>query len=595
MCYNTFIRNTPGIAQGLRRIPMTVDKEAVAFMQKKAVLCALDSQYVHTNLAVYYLKSYADKHATGFCCQILEGTVNESGDRYFDKLCAERPDIVAFSAYIWNIREIKALCQRIRGEMPHVPIVLGGPEVTFNPEEYLGSGLCDYVLRGEGEIAFTTLCDAIAAGQTPPAAEGICRKTPQGVLVSEPTVCEDLAALESPYTPAYLAQLPGKIAYIEASRGCPFSCAFCLSGACRGVRFFPMEQVKRAALLLWRSGVRTVKFIDRTFNADRKRAEEILRFILENYPQEPEVCFHFEVAADRLSESLLSLLETAPKGLFQLEAGLQSFHEPTLEAVARHTDLPKLCTNVRRLLAPGNIHVHIDLIAGLPQEDYSCFRKSFNKAYALQADMLQLGFLKLLYGSALRDSTDAYAYVFDENPPYEIRATAWLTEAEMNKLHEVEDACDRLHNSGRFRQTLRYVLKATGITPFDLFHAFGKKPSLPLDAYTALAFTFFASLDGVDKAVLRDCMCRDRLSSNRSGKLPDCLKIKDSRLAAVSAKLAALPGHAPKPAMRRTVCLLYSEKTVVYADYPMTSGAKNHFDSGVSLKELPFSAFAELV
>ena len=480
--------------------------------------------------------------------------------------------------------------------MPQVPIILGGPEVTFNPEPYLADGMCDYVLCGEGEIAFTRLCDALIADEDILEGCGIAYwdKTARKAVLPEPIVCEDLAELESPYTPEYLAKLPGRIAYMESSRGCPFSCAFCLSGACRGVRNFPMESVKRAILLLWRSGVNTVKFIDRTFNADRKRAEEILLFILENYPNEPSVSFHFEVAADRLAPTTLALLENAPRGLFQLEAGLQSFNPKTLEAVARHTDLDKLCVNVRRLLASGNAHIHVDLIAGLPYEGFDSFRDSFNKAYALHADMLQLGFLKLLYGSALRESADEYAYVFDENPPYEIRSTAWLSAHEMEVLHGVENACDRLHNSGRFGKTLEYVLQSTGLEPFDLLRAFGAKPAMPLDQYTALAFEFFASLDGVERAVLRDKMCRDRLMSNRSGKLPDCLKIKDTRLAAVTAALGAMPLHAPKEHMRRAVCLLYSEKTVVYADYPMNQTVKNRFDGGVELYELPFAAFAAL-
>lgn len=564
-------------------------------MLKKAVLCALDSQYVHTNLAVFYLKSYADKHAA-FSCEILEGTVNEPEKRFFDALCAKEPDIVAFSAYIWNIGEIKALCARLRERFPALPILLGGPEVTFNPEPYLADGTCDFILRGEGEIPFTKLCDALAGEKAIPENCGICyvRKEDGQTVLSEPYVCMDLSELESPYTPEYLAKLPGRIAYMEASRGCPFSCAFCLSGACHGVRNFPLDYVKHAILLLWRSGVKTVKFIDRTFNADRKRAEEILRFILENYPNEPEVSFHFEIAADKLSETILTLLENAPRGLFQLEAGLQSFKPETLKAVARHTDLEKLCENVRRLVSSGRAHVHVDLIAGLPYEGFDSFRDSVDKAYALGAAMLQLGFLKLLYGSALRDSADEYGYVFDEKPPYEIRSTAWLSEKEMAVLHEVEDACDRLHNSGRFCKTLAYVLKTTGFRPFDLFRAFGKKPSMPLDEYTALAFEFFASLDDIDRNVLRDLMCRDRLHSNRSGRLPACLKIKDARLAAVSASLAAMPLHAPKEHMRRTVCLLYSEKTVVYADYPMDSGAKNRFDGGAELHELPFDRFSVL-
>lgn len=573
----------------------------------RAVLCALNSKYVHVNLAVRCLSAYADAHAAHFCCTVIEGTVNEPTETLFRRILEAKPHIVAFSTYIWNVSTVRTLCGRLRSVFPDVPILLGGPEVTYAPHVYLTEGVCDYVLRGEGEKPFTALCNALAAKLPIPTGLGICRRNGEtgeasvaddtsALILEEPYVEEELASLESPYTPAYLAALPGRMAYVETSRGCPYSCAFCLSGVCRGVRFFPMDEVKRFLPLVWSSGAGTVKFIDRTFNADKARAKEILRFISEHRTEiPPDVCFHFEVAADRLDEELLTLLEQAPVGLFQLEAGLQSFNPQTLEAVSRHTDLEKLCTNVRRIAASGRVHIHIDLIAGLPYEDFASFRDSFNKAYALNASMLQLGFLKLLYGSALRDSADAYDYVFDSEPPYEIRSTAWLSAEEMTALHAVEDACDRLHNTGRFRDTLAYVFEVTHLAPFDLFYAFGKKPSMPLDEYTALAFDFFAALPDVDRRILRDKLCCDRLRTNRSAKLPPCLKIPDARLARLTARLADDPHTAPVPGVRRAVCILYSRNELVYADYPACEKSRKSgsFGEETRLHFLPLAAYSE--
>lgn len=536
---------------------------------KRVLLCALNSKYIHVNLAVRYIKAYADAHAPHIDCILLEGTVNEPFEVLKARILAEKPDILAFSVYIWNISTIRALCASLRALLPGVPFLFGGPEITYNPEVYLATRMADYALCGEGERPFTLLCEALATGSPIPHGLGIGRLENGQAILEAPYTEKDLSVLESPYTPEYIGSLRGRIAYAEASRGCPFSCAFCLSSACHGVRHFPMDEVKRFLPLLWNSGAGTVKFIDRTFNADKARAKEILSFILAHRAEIPSpVCFHFEVAADRLDEELLDIFENAPQGLFQLEAGLQSFNPKTLEAVARHTDLEKLSSHVRRIAAAGRVHIHVDLIAGLPYEGLDSFRDSFNRAYRLGASMLQLGFLKLLYGSALRDSADEYDYVFSDEPPYEIRSTAWLSPDEMQKLHAVEDACDRIHNSGRFRESLAYALACAGLEPFDLFLAFGQKPSLPLDEYTALVFEYFAALPGVDRGVLRDKMCCDRLRSNRSGRLPECLKVPDARLSRICAKLERDPLTAPAPGVRRTVCILYSQNAVVYADYP---------------------------
>ena len=538
--------------------------------KKRAVLCALNSQYVHVNLAVHYIKAYADAHSAHVSCMICEHTVNQPLDAVLRDICAAEPDIAAFSCYIWNITRVRELGEQLKARLPHTFIVLGGPEVSSNPDQYLALPWVDYVQCGEGERAMTLLFDRLAQNLPVPDGFGICYKNDSKSHLAPPFFERDLTVLESPYTAEYLAALPGRIAYVEASRGCPFSCAFFLSGACRGVRTFDMAYVKNALLLLWRSGARVVKFIDRTFNADVRRADDILSFLLAHYDTEPRgVCFHFEVAADLLAESTLALLAAAPVGFFQIEAGLQSFNTRTLAAVTRKTDLDKLCRNVRRVVSVGNVHTHVDLIAGLPYEDYAGFADSFDKAYALGADMLQLGFLKLLYGSALRDDANQYGFVFQSEPPYEIRATKWLTEEEVCRLKAAADACDKIHNSGRFRRSLGYVLDVTGMRPFDLFCGFGAAESMPLDAYTARLFAYFGSLAGVDRARLRDLLCCDRLSSGGT-RLPDCLKIPDSRLALAVQALARRPDTAPTPGIQRTVCLLYSQRQAVYADFPPT-------------------------
>ena len=537
-------------------------------ISRKAVLCALNSKYVHTSLALRYIKAYADKHCKNVKCSVAEETINSNLNQTAKKILEGKPDIAAFSCYIWNIEQVLEICTALKKESPQTVIVLGGPEVSFNPKDYLKNPDIDYVQCGDGEKPITVLFDCIATGENIPEGLGICYKYGDEIVVSPPYCEKDLDCIESPYTDEYISEINGRIAYMESSRGCPFSCAFCLSGADGGVRFFSDESTENAILKLWQSGAKTIKFIDRTFNAETSHADRIISFILENRINMPEkVCFHFEVAADILRDSTMNLLKTAPAGLFQIEAGLQSFNHHTLEKVSRKTDTDKICENVKRIISFGNIHTHIDLIAGLPYEDFESFRDSFNKAYSVGASMLQLGFLKLLHGSRLRNQAEDYGYVYSNKAPYEIISTKWVSSEEMNLLKEVEDANEKMSNSGRFERTLEYVFSVCGKTPFDLFLGFGKKKPMPLDEYTALVYEYFSSLNGVDRAKLRDFMCCDRLSTNTSGKLPECLKIQDKLLAKITHQLETCPETAPKTGDKRAVCILYSQNKVVFADY----------------------------
>ena len=545
----------------------------------KVLLCALNSQYVHTNTAVRYIKAYADSHCQNALCEIYENNVNSKPETLFHEITEKTPDVYAFSCYIWNIQTVVPLCEHIKNNNPQAVIILGGPEVSFNPAYYLKNGIADYVQCGDGEKPMSALFDAIALGISVPEDFGICYKHNGETVLSVPYYERNLTELESPYTDEYTSALNGRIAYIESSRGCPFSCAFCLSGSQRSVRYFDMEYVKKSILTLASSGAKTVKFVDRTFNADSNRAEQIISFIIENRHTMPhDICFHFEVAADILKESTICLLESAPAGLFQIEAGLQSFNEETLCSVMRKTDTEKIALNVRRIAQKGNIHTHIDLIAGLPYEDFESFKKSFDEAYSIDAHKLQLGFLKLIYGSALREKIKDYGFVFSQEPPYEVRSTKWISENEMRFLKDAEDACEKISNSGRFKRSLKYVLEKTGISPFELFLGFGKKESMPLDEYTGLVLEYFCSFDGIDHAQVRDLMCCDRLASNSSGRLPECLKIADKRLARITYLLSLRPETAPPPNTKRALCILYSQNRAVYADYPVNGNKKNEYE-----------------
>lgn len=532
-----------------------------------AVLCGINSKYIHVNLAVRYIKAYCDTHCNGVNCVIAEETINTEKDVIIENILKHNPQIVAFSCYIWNIELVLWLCNAIKNINSSIRIILGGPEVSFNPEKYLDTGLVDYVQCGDGERPMATLFECIAYKKAIPAGLGICYKNGDGFVCGQPYCEKNLENISSPYTNEYLNAVKGRIAYIETTRGCPFSCAFCLSGRADGVRFFPDDYVFSSIMSLWGSGAKTIKFIDRTFNANRHHAEKIVSFIIDKYPTMPDVCFHFEIAADILRDELIKILNKAPKGLFQVEVGLQSFNGITLEAVMRRTDVEKVCENVKRIAVCGNIHTHIDLIAGLPFEDYECFRNGFNRAFGVGADMLQLGFLKLLHGSKLRDDSDLYDYTYSELPPYEIVSTKWMSKEDMERLKAVDDANDKISNSGRFKESLAYVLEKTQLTPFDLLLGFGKRPPMSLDDYTNELFEYFSDLDGVDKSVLRDKMCLDRLRTNKSGRLPKSLKIMDKRLADIAYSLEINQETSLKKGVKRAICILYSQNRAVYADY----------------------------
>lgn len=538
-----------------------------------AALCALNAKYVHSSLAPWCLLAGVRAFAPDIDAYVVEGTVNEPPETVLERIASGAPDVVMFSCYLWNIRQTLALAEQLKHRLPGVCIVLGGPEVSYCAERVLNENpAVDFVLSGEGETSVPALLSCLAQGKAPCAEEvpGLCTRqhiAPPCVLSGE---------VPSPYTPEYFKALNGRIAYLETSRGCPFTCAFCLSGRCGTPRYFDLKGVYENILALANSGAQTVKLIDRTFNANPRHANAILRFLLSHYGREipAGVCFHFEIAGDILTEETMELLAQMPAGAVQLEIGMQSFCEKTLEAVRRKTNTEKLKANIRRLVAMGNMHIHIDLIAGLPYEDVPTFAESFNTAYALGADMLQMGFLKLLHGAAMREEPQNFPCEFRSEPPYEVISTPWLTAEELEMLHGVEDVLERMVNSGRFQRTADYLMERTGLTPFALFQAIGKAAheagvashGVPLDAYTAFLLDAAPRLcENVTREALRDVMVCDRLESNATGRLPLCLHIADPALGQTVKRLAAL--NPPRPGVRRGVAILYTERQVVYVDY----------------------------
>lgn len=540
----------------------------------KVVVCALNSKFVHSTLAPWYLKAAVGSTVD---CAVVEGTINESLDLIYERILRESPQTVSFSTYIWNVKAVLNLAERLKNELG-VEIVLGGPEVSYNACELLEKyPFIDCIISGEGEKPFAQLCNGVSYDQI----DGVCYKKAGGVSIKPPCVSFDDPP--NPYTAEYFESLGGRIAYIETSRGCPFSCAFCLSGRCGGVRFFNLDESKRRLLLLANSGTQTVKFIDRTFNADRKRAREIFSYIIEKHGREipAGVCFHFEIEGELLDDETLELLKKAPSGLFQFEIGVQSFNKQTLDAINRKCNLDKMCGNVSKVIELGNIHTHIDLIAGLPYENMESFKRSFNRAYALKPHMLQLGFLKLLHGAALREVSEAYENDFTDTPPYEIRSTRWMATEELNRLHILEDVFEKMYNSRRFGLTCRYLDSLTD-DPFDMYEGLaiyveGHGVKNTLDDFTKAIFDYFSSKNEVDRKILRDTLAIDRLATNRMGALPDFLKVKCENLKKTLNFLETSEKTKSKKNVKRAATALLSEKMVAYVDYDKCNYVTNRF------------------
>ena len=509
-------------------------------MSLRLTLTGLASQYIHMPLAPFCLKKAVEDAALPVDVTICDLNINDTQEDLLARVMATDPDVLGISLYIWNRDCAGKLIRRVKALRPEMIVIVGGPEATFSVDETFREMPVDYLLRGAGEESLPALLRVIAEGGDPADVPGCCFPTANGLHTSIPAPAP--APRSDLYDETWHTALNGRMAYVETSRGCPFQCAFCLSGNkeapdARTVQFMPVDEALALLIRIGNSGCDTIKLIDRTFNCHKARTMELLRGLIDAKARGDigEVCYHFEVAADLFDDEALALLATAPAGLFQMEAGLQSFHGATLDACDRHTDMDKLADRIRRILAPGNIHLHIDLIAGLPEEDFSTFGQSFDHAFALQPHQLQLGFLKFIHGSRLR--MDKWGARFAPDPPYEVLSTPWMTYAELRRLHDAAEAVERIHNSGRFTLAEKLALK-TGIRPFELYLLLGEKMAArqgrwSLDNLTRLVYDTFLGL-GVDVSALRDAMILDRLATDNTGFLPPFLQSEPTTLKAAA-------------------------------------------------------------
>lgn len=442
----------------------------------KLLLTAINAKYIHSNLAVYSLKAFADKYADGQDVEIAEFTINHLADDILSRIYKKQPDVLLFSCYIWNLSMIEELLPELHKILPQTEIWLGGSEVSYDAAAFLEKHpQVRGVLCGEGEETFRELVDFYHGKLKLEEIKGIAWRDKTDGSDAQPAGAihqaswrEPLLMDRIPFVYEQLEKFENRIIYYESSRGCPFSCSYCLSSIDKQVRFRSAELVKRELKFFLDHRVPQVKFVDRTFNCRHSHALEIWNYIREH--DNGVTNFHFEIAADLLNEEELELLSEMRPGLVQLEIGVQSTNTETIKEIDRVMDFTRLSRIVKRLQERENIHLHLDLIAGLPQEDYRSFVNSFNDVYRLHPEQLQLGFLKVLKGSKMQRKAADYGLCFREKPMYEVLFTKWISYEELLKLKAVEEMAEIYYNSNQFANTIRCLEKEFE-HPFALYEA----------------------------------------------------------------------------------------------------------------------------
>lgn len=480
------------------------------------LLTTLHSKYIHPSLALPYLAAYCGED----CGDILirEFTVHEPKENVLSRILACRPDVVAFSVYIWNRSETLALVDVLAIVRPELKIVLGGPEVSFEPADFFSRHSVDALICGEGEIPMRSLLFAWNRGVNPLNTPGLSLpdSPEQG---NDSCLIDDLDDIPSPFE-AGLVDMSRGFVYYETSRGCPYRCSFCMSALDQRVRSFSMERIKSDLKLLMESQVKQIKLVDRTFNYDAKRSREIFSYILANNRSSH---FHFEIGAHLLDEATLALLETVPEKMFQFEIGVQSTLPETLRNVERSVSMERLAENIQRLRAKGNIHLHLDLIAGLPGEDYRQFLSSLDWTARLDPHHLQIEPVKLLPGAPLRDQAESLNISFDPNPPYTVLTTPKLAFDDLERLRGIGRLIDLLWNSEKFNFFLPALSHEAGslsialeqLEAFWLTHGYFDQPQSLRGLFAGLYRYLQERFTYKEKAVLRDALVRDFAHSER--------------------------------------------------------------------------------
>lgn len=495
-------------------------------MKRRIVLCAVNARFSHSSLALLCLKHAAFEPKA---VRINEYNINDSAMDIAEDIVESRPDVAGFSCYIWNIDHVVKIASIIKKVLPDCLIVFGGPEVSYECEALMKRWpFIDMIIRGAGEIPFAHLSRCFMAGEGLNSTPSACIRTPQGILQTPDAPPYELAS--QPFLYDDLSAFENKMIYYETSRGCPFACAYCMS-ANEALSVLPTERVADELALFLQANVQQIKLVDRTFNHPDARAREIFGTLIalkEKYPHST-TNFHFEVSASLLSEKTVALLATAPKGLIQLEIGIQSTHDDTLHAVNRTHDTQKLLQNTAALCRPKNLRVYVDLIAGLPRETYDTFARSFDDAYTLGADRLQLGFLKLLRGSRMRETASKYGIVYTDHAPYEVLKSDTMSYSELRRLHRIEHVLDMLYNERLGKKTLERLVCGS---PFAFFDGFTRHLedlryfSRPQKKQTLFEQLFAYASAETDEALLRETLCYDWLCQGKPGCWPEGLRAR---------------------------------------------------------------------
>ena len=478
-------------------------------MVETILLVAINAKYIHSNLAVHSLKAYAAPFSENI--EIAEFTINNRIEDILDEIYVKKPDVLAFSCYIWNIDYVKKLMVELHKLLPETDIWLGGPEVSYNTDYYFDNFQCvKGIMVGEGEETFKELVQYYVLGNGDLTnIKGIALPEMRNV---KPRECVDMSLIPFPYKD--LSEFENRIIYYESSRGCPFSCSYCLSSIDKKLRFRDISLVKKELKFFMDNKVSQVKFIDRTFNCDKKRALELWQFILEN--DNGITNFHFEISADLITDEQITVLNKMRPGLVQLEIGVQSTNEKTIEAIRRKMNLDRLKQVVAGIKSGKNIHLHLDLIAGLPYEDLNSFKKSFNDVYNMEPDELQLGFLKVLHGSYMYDDAKEFGVVYKDFAPYEVLYTNWLSYDDVLLLKKVEEVLEIYYGSNQFRNTVNYLIKYFE-TPYDFYESLGifydeihnkNEKHARIERYNLL-LEFARNIDGVSLSKLKEIMTLD--------------------------------------------------------------------------------------
>ena len=500
----------------------------------KVVLVGINSKYTHLNLAIRYLKAYTKD--LDFECTIREFSVNDRFEKLLEEIISEKPEIVAFSCYIWNKEIVKSLSELIKIVNKDIEIIYGGPEVSFNGREFLEESSGDFLIEGEGEEVFKNFiqyklyerekkpsyyngisCDKI---------KGLYYKKDGGIYFCGKKNNMDINNVIFPYI--YEEDLDNKIVYYEASRGCPYGCKYCLSSVDRNLRFRDIEMVKKELKILMDKKVRLVKFVDRTFNCNEKFSIEIWEFLVN---QNTETKFHFEISANILTSGQVKILSKAPRGRFQFEVGVQTTNNEILHNINRIADFTEVESKVKEIKALKNISQHLDLIAGLPGEDFNSFKKSFNQVFAIEPEEIQLGFLKILKGSPMELEKEKWGMKNSPYPPYEILKTKDISYEELLTLKKVETMVDKYYNSGKFSSILKFFhLKFQDYFEFykELGLFFHEKGYFDRNISSADYYKVFLEFNSEklkeDNFALREIIKYDYLIFNKKRWVPDFLE-----------------------------------------------------------------------